>query len=160
MTRPGHGEDIQQQGLANPCFSVESDRPVMQVMNPMRRWFWTDQLIDSCRLEGLFRGDGFYVLARFDGSLPILQGCFEERDECWLDFDAVLLFQMCRQLRSRNISDFPNGKSKKLQRFHWHPPGDLLEPGMYRQLGQSVFNGGRFLGSMMGDVKDSSPEHS
>ena len=50
----------------------------------------------------------------------------EQRDECWLDSEAVFFFQMFRHLRSRNISDFRNSTFEEFHRFHRHPPGDSL----------------------------------
>src|ERR1019366_7153577 len=99
--------------------------------------------IDSRHLRWFFRCDGLCVLAKPGYSFQIFQSCLEEWDKRWLDLNAVLLFQMFRQLHSRNITDFRNSISEKFHRFHQHPPGDLLEPGMYRQAGRSVFNGGR-----------------
>jgi hypothetical protein len=122
-------------------------------LNSMRRWVWTHQprfqLLDSRHLGRLFRWDELCVLAKPRRSFQILQRCLEEGDECWINLDAVLLFQMCRQLHSRNITDFRNSTSEKFHRFHQHPPGDLLEPGMYRQAGRSVFNEGSWRGPMV-----------
>jgi hypothetical protein len=53
----------------------------------------TRMLIDSSCLGGLF---GACVLTKPRRLLQILQRCFEEWDECWVDFDAMPIFQVCR----------------------------------------------------------------
>jgi len=63
----------------------------------------------GARSGWFFRGNGFWLLAKLVRSFQILQSCLEERDECRLNFDAMLLFQVCGQLRSRYIADFRNG---------------------------------------------------
>src|ERR1051325_3479228 len=133
-----------------PLTAVEAERPVgktvrfeqfqsqlVDFLNAMSCGLWTDQpgcqLLDSSGLNGLLRTNGFGVLAKFIRSFQILQGCLEQWDERGLDFDAVLIFQVRRQLGCGNIADFREGTSKKFHSVHLHSPESWLELGMYRQ---------------------------
>jgi hypothetical protein len=114
---PQHEEDAQFDGTAvinaeaqSALAAVEAEGPVgqavrsqesqSQLVDVLDSMTWADQpgrpLLKSCLLCGLFRGDGLCVLAQLIHSFCILQSCLVKRDVRWVDFDAVLLFDVRR----------------------------------------------------------------
>jgi hypothetical protein len=132
--------------LAEHCSSSDLSEPERQ---------WNRQDAYRLDLRRLCRLSGFCVLTKPGHSFQISQGCFVQRDEPWLDFEAMLLFQVRRQLRSRSITDFRNSTSEEFHRLHSHPPGLLWEPARYRQAGWVGFSegGGRIGGWFRGDER-------